>query len=46
MVAAELRRFRGGMAPTAAGVDTEPADALSAILAEVRAIRLTLEERK
>ncbi|MBC8446586.1 MAG: PH domain-containing protein [Chloroflexi bacterium] len=47
MVVTELRRFRGGMAPTAAGVEDEPvvasADALSAILAEVRAIRQALE---
>ena len=47
LVATELRRFRGGMAPTAAGVEGAPAmasaDALSAILAEVRAIRQSLE---
>jgi membrane protein YdbS with pleckstrin-like domain len=47
MVVTELRRFRGSMAPTAAGVEDEPAVAssatLSAILAEVRAIRQTLE---
>jgi len=47
LVATELRRFRGGMAPTAAEVEGAPvvasADALSAILAEVRAIRQSLE---
>ena len=47
LVATELRRFRGGMAPTAADVEGQPAvastDALSAILAEVRAIRQALE---
>jgi len=46
MVVTELRRFRGGMAPTAAEVEGEPtaASALSAILAEVRAIRQSLEK--
>jgi membrane protein YdbS with pleckstrin-like domain len=44
IVAAKLQRFRGGMAPTAAEVEVEP-EALSAILAEVRAIRQTLEKR-
>jgi membrane protein YdbS with pleckstrin-like domain len=46
IVATELRRFRGGMAPTAAEVEGEPAaaSALSAILAEVRAIRQSLEK--
>ena len=47
IVVTELRRFRGSMAPTAAEVEGEPAvasaDALSAILAEVRAIRQALE---
>jgi len=45
IVATELRRFRGGMAPTAAEVEGEPAvaDALNAILTEVRAIRQALE---
>jgi membrane protein YdbS with pleckstrin-like domain len=55
IVVTELRRFRGGMAPTAAEVEArgmdaraiEPAvtspDTLSAILAEVRAIRQKLE---
>jgi membrane protein YdbS with pleckstrin-like domain len=47
MVAAELRRFRGSMAPTAADAEGEPvsapSDALSAILTEVRAIRQALE---
>ena len=45
MVAAELRRFRGGMAPTAAEVEVESPEALSAILAEVRVIRQSLEGR-
>ena len=48
MVVTELRRFRGGMAPTAAEVESASvvvsADALSAILAEVRAIRQALEK--
>jgi membrane protein YdbS with pleckstrin-like domain len=45
LVVTELRRFRGGMAPTAAEAEGEalPSDALSAILAEVRAIRRSLE---
>ena len=47
IVVTELRRFRGSMAPTAAGVEGEPAVAsintLSAILTEVRAIRRALE---
>jgi membrane protein YdbS with pleckstrin-like domain len=47
IVVTELRRFRGGMAPTAAGVEGEltvaSADTLDAILAEVRAIRQALE---
>jgi membrane protein YdbS with pleckstrin-like domain len=45
LVVTELRRFRGGMAPTAAEVEGEPsvANALNAILAEVRAIRQALE---
>ncbi len=49
IVAAQLQRFRGGMAPTAAGVDDAPVApdaALGAILAEVRAIRQTLEKRQ
>lgn len=48
MVVKELRRFRGGMAPTAAEVEPEPAlastDTLSAILGEVRAIRQALQK--
>lgn len=48
-VVEELRRFRGGMAPTQADVEVEPAvslpDGLGEILAEVRAIRKSLEER-
>ncbi len=47
MVAAELRRFRGAMAPTAAGDEGEPAAPLAStmgeILGEVRAIRQVLE---
>ncbi|TKJ29489.1 MAG: hypothetical protein CEE40_08285 [Chloroflexi bacterium B3_Chlor] len=50
MVVTELRRFRGGMAPTATEVEPEPgvgaSDALSAILAEVRAIRQALDKDK
>jgi putative membrane protein len=49
-VADELRRFRGGMAPTQAGVEAEPGvalpEGLGAILDEVRAIRKSLEERQ
>jgi uncharacterized membrane protein YdbT with pleckstrin-like domain len=49
-VAGELRRFRGGMAPTQADVEEEPAvalpEGLGEILAEVRAIRKALEDRK
>jgi uncharacterized membrane protein YdbT with pleckstrin-like domain len=48
MVVTELRRFRGGMAPTAAEVEPEAglasADALSAILGELKAIRKALEQ--
>ncbi len=48
LVATELRRFRGSMAPTAADAEGElvaaPAEALDAILAEVRAIRTSLEK--
>ena len=48
-VAGELRRFRGAMAPTQADVEAEPQvsppDSLGEILAEVRAIRRSLEER-
>ena len=48
-VVEELRRFRGGMAPTQADVEAEPVaalpDGLGEILAEVRAIRKSLEER-
>jgi len=43
LVVKELRRFRGGMAPTAAEVEGEPAGVLNAILAEVQAIRQALE---
>jgi uncharacterized membrane protein YdbT with pleckstrin-like domain len=51
LVAAELRRFRGAMAPTAAGVEGEEraeaasAETLSALLGEVRAIRQLLEQQ-
>ena len=49
MVVTELRRFRGGMAPTAAEVEPGPLQAsdetLTAILGEVRAIRGALEKR-
>ncbi len=48
IVVRELRRFRGGMAPTAAEVEPEgalaSADALSAILGELKAIRKALEQ--
>jgi len=47
IVATELRRFRGSMVPTAAGVEGEPAVAstvtLSAILTQVQMIRQALE---
>jgi membrane protein YdbS with pleckstrin-like domain len=47
LVATQLRRFRGGMGPTAADVEPEPvegaAPTLVAILDEVRAIRQNLE---
>ena len=47
-VAEELRRFRGGMAPTQAGVDVEstaaPQDVLGEILAEIRVIRRSVEK--
>jgi uncharacterized membrane protein YdbT with pleckstrin-like domain len=50
MVVRELRRFRGGMAPTAAEVEPEAAvtatDSLNALLAEVRAIRQALEKQE
>jgi uncharacterized membrane protein YdbT with pleckstrin-like domain len=51
LVAAELRRFRSAMAPTAAEVESEvseadvPAEVLNALLVEVRAIRRSLEKR-
>ena len=49
MVVTELRRFRGGMAPTAAEVEPGPLQAsgetLTAILGELRAIRGALEKR-
>jgi uncharacterized membrane protein YdbT with pleckstrin-like domain len=47
IVVTELRRFRGGMAPTQADVEVEavqPSNAtLNAILAEIQAIRQTIE---
>jgi len=47
LVATELRRFRGAMAPTAAGVEPEAGEGatptLAAILDEVRAIRQKME---
>lgn len=47
LVATELRRFRGGMTPTAADMEPEPAagaaPTMAAILDEVRAIRRKLE---
>ncbi len=47
LVATELRRFRGGMAPTAAEAEDEPTmptqNTLNAILAQVQAIRQSLE---
>ena len=47
MVVNELRRFRGGMAPTGAEMEPEPAMAssgsLDAILGELKAIRRALE---
>ena len=48
-VATELRRFRGGMAPTQADVEQmpiiSPPDVLGDILAEVRGIREAMETR-
>lgn len=50
LVVTELRRFRGGMAPTAAEVEDGPTvstrDTLGAILAEVQAIRQSLERNQ
>jgi len=50
MVVKELRRFRGGMAPTATEVEPEPAlasaDTLSAILVELKAIRQALQKNQ
>ncbi len=50
LVAVELRRFRAGMSPTGADMDpaqpfttSSPAGEMAAILAEVKAIRSTLE---
>lgn len=46
LVVTELRRFRGGMAPTQAGVEAvaAPGETLAAILEELRAIREALEK--
>jgi uncharacterized membrane protein YdbT with pleckstrin-like domain len=48
MVVTELRRFRGGMAATAAGVEPGPLEAsdetLTAILGELKAIRQSLQK--
>ena len=50
LVAGELRRFRGAMAPTAAEVDVTPqtpsSQTMNALLTEVRAIRQVLEQRQ
>jgi len=53
LVAAELRRFRAGMTPTGADVDPSqqtavaaPAGELTAILAEIKAIRAAIEKSK
>jgi membrane protein YdbS with pleckstrin-like domain len=50
IVVTELRRFRGGMSPTIAEAEEEEGitsiEALRALLAEVRAIRETLEARR
>ena len=49
IVAAKLRKFRGGMSPTAAGVegeaDMDSSTLLGDLLNEVRAIRKTLEKK-
>ena len=45
LVRSRLRRYRGAMAPTAAGEETEPGpDSLAAILTEVKAIRAAVEK--
>jgi uncharacterized membrane protein YdbT with pleckstrin-like domain len=46
LVVAELRRFRGGMAPTAAEAEPEitSAETLTAILAELKAIRQAVQK--
>jgi uncharacterized membrane protein YdbT with pleckstrin-like domain len=50
LVVAQLRRFRGGMAPTAAEVEPEPETAstqtLAAILSELKAIRRAIEKER
>jgi uncharacterized membrane protein YdbT with pleckstrin-like domain len=48
LVVAELRRFRGGMAPTVAEVEPSaaPGETLSAILEELRSIRMALQNDK
>ena len=45
LVRSRLRRYRGAMAPTAAGDEGEPlADTLAAILTEVKAIRAVVDK--
>ena len=45
LVRSRLRRYRGAMAPTAAGDEREPGDdSLAAILTEVKAIRAAVEK--
>lgn len=44
LVGGQLRRFRGGMTPTAAEVESGDADTFSAMLAELKAIRRGLEK--
>jgi uncharacterized membrane protein YdbT with pleckstrin-like domain len=50
LVVTQLRRFRGGMAPTAAEVEPEPdaasAQTLAAILSELKAIRRAMEKER
>jgi uncharacterized membrane protein YdbT with pleckstrin-like domain len=45
IVVTELRRFRGGMTPTAA-LETEAGDASEILLSEVKAIRQLLEKKE
>ena len=50
LVVAQLRRFRGSMAPTAAEVEPEPvggsAETLAAMLSELKAIRRAMEKEE